>query len=65
MVEDAEGFYRWAIKLFTKIMLRFEYHTRTNIGINDKFYGSHCDPLEGLGKLIILSGSNNRDKSCL
>ena len=53
------------VKLFTKVMPRFEHHIHPNFGISEEFYGGCYDPLGGLRQGVILLGSNIRGKSFL
>ena len=42
---------------------RFE-HMRTNFGISEESHGGRDEPIGGLGKVLVMSGSTNRDISC-
>ena len=54
--EESVGVYRLAIKLFTKVILRFEHRICTNFGFSEESYGGRNDPLGGLGQGIMLLG---------
>ena len=49
IVKESVGVDRLAIKLFTKMMPRFEYCICTNFGISEEYYEGRNDPLGGLG----------------
>ena len=44
-------------------MLRFEHYMCAHFEISEESCGGRNDPLEGLGKGMVLSGSTNRDMS--
>ena len=50
--EETVGVDRLAIKLLTKVTLRFEHHIHTNYGVSNEFYGGCYDSLIGLGQEI-------------
>ena len=52
-----------SIKLFKKLMTRFEHYICTNFGISEESHGGRHDPLGGLGQGIMISGSSNRGMS--
>ena len=64
VVEEAVELYWMAIKLFTKVIPRFEHCIHTNFWISEGSYGGRNDPLGSLGKRMELSGSTKRDISC-
>ena len=56
VVECLVSVNRLAIKLFTKVILRFEHRICTNFGFSEESYGGRNDPLGGLGQGIMLLG---------
>ena len=63
VIEEEAGVERMAIKLFTKVIPRFEHCIHTNFGISEESCGGRNYHLWVLGKGMVLSGSENRDMS--
>ena len=61
VVEEVIGVDSLAIKLFTKVIPRFEYRICINFGISEASHGGGNDLLGGLGQGMIIPGSSNRD----
>ena len=53
------------MKLYTKLMPRFERYISTGYGISDDYYGGEYQQLAGTGQGNKFSGDMYRDVSCI